>query len=40
VPELAVRLYIATKRYQTFSPAVKAFRELLIAEAEKASLAP
>lgn len=32
VPELAVRLYIVTKKYQTFSPAVKVFRELLISE--------
>lgn len=27
VPELSVDLYIVTKKYQTFSPAVKAFLE-------------
>lgn len=29
IPELSVDLYIVTKKYQTFSPAVKAFLELI-----------
>ncbi|MFR1053297.1 MAG: LysR substrate-binding domain-containing protein [[Clostridium] scindens] len=28
-PELSVDLYIVTKKYQTFSPAVKAFLDLI-----------
>ena len=35
VPELSVGLYVVTKKYQTFSPAVKTFLEMLTATIKK-----